>query len=199
MKERNGDGSIDNDGILFLFGVVDGNQCEKICKEIIRLNLKQEQPFIQLIVNSTGGYCSDGFAIIDIINWSRLPVYTTGVGRVASMGLLIFMAGEKGHRVLTPRTSVLSHRYTGMAMGNHSQLVARRVEEDLMHQRIVNHYLQHSSLKSEEEINRKVLRDIDSWLTPEQAVEYGLADVIQTDTKIAYPNIKISTFRGGER
>lgn len=198
MKERNGEGTVDQDGVLFLCGNVDISQCEKICKEVIRLNQKQEQPFIQLIVNSTGGYCSAGFAIIDIMNWSTIPVYTAGIGMVASMGLLIFMAGEKGHRVLTPRTSILSHRYTGFSMGNHSQLVARRVEEDLMHQRILNHYMQFSNLKTEEEINQKVLRDVDTWLTPEQAVEYGLADIVQYDTRTTYPNYRISALRGAK-
>ena len=190
MEEKNSKRE-NRGGIIFLNGSIDGAQSERVCREIIRINTEHEAPIIQMIINSQGGYCSDGFAIVDLIEWSPLPVYTTGVGMVASMGLLIFASGEKGHRVLTPRTSVLSHRYFSLIGGNYSSLVAARVEEDLMHQRIVNHYIQHSAIKTEEELNAKLLRDVDTWLTPEQAVEYGLADIIQTDRKRPYPNYKI--------
>jgi len=184
--ERNAKMDLTEKGILFLMGEIDEQKAERICKDIVGLNM-QEQPLIQLIINSSGGYCPAGFAIIDIMEWSRVPIYTTGVGRVSSMALLIFISGEKGHRVLTPRTSILSHRYSAMIAGSHSQLVAQRVEEDLMHQRILRHYIQHSAIKSEKELNEKLLRDVDTWLTPEQALQYGLADIIQEDIKQPYP------------
>jgi ATP-dependent Clp protease protease subunit len=97
---------------------------------------------------------------------------------VASMGLLILMAGYKGRRVVTPRTLLLSHRFWGMNVGNHSQLIAGRRREDLEHSRIVQHYLQHSNIKSEQVLEEKLLRDVDAWLTPEEGVEFGLVDVI---------------------
>jgi ATP-dependent Clp protease protease subunit len=125
------------------------------------------------------------------MEWSQIPVYTIGVGMVASMGLLIFMSGAKGHRILTPRTAILSHRYFGIQFGNYSALIATRIGEDLTHQRIVNHYLQHSNIKTEKELNHKLLRDTDTWLTPEQAKEYGLTDIIETDKKIAYPFFRL--------
>ncbi|MBP7652227.1 ATP-dependent Clp protease proteolytic subunit [Candidatus Dependentiae bacterium] len=168
------------DGLLFLSGAV---SAEGICRDIIRLNVENEAPVIQLIINSQGGYCSEGFAIIDIMEWSKIPVYTTGIGMIASMGLLIFMAGEKGHRVITPRTSILSHRYFGGAIGNHSSLIAARKEQDLMHQRIINHYFQHSKITSEDELNNTLLRDVDTWLTPDECLKYGIADKIQQDMK----------------
>jgi ATP-dependent Clp protease, protease subunit len=168
------------EGLIFMNGSV---SADNVCKEIIRYNIENEVPVIQLIINSQGGYCSEGFAIIDIIEWSRIPVYITGIGMIASMGLLIFMSGEKGHRVITPRTSILSHRYFGGAIGNHSSLIAARKEQDLMHQRIINHYFQHTKIKTEKELNDKLLRDVDTWLTPEECVSYGIADIVQQDTK----------------
>ena len=73
---------------------------------------------------------------------------------IASMGLLFFMTGEKGRRVIPPGTSILSHRFSSINMGNHSQLIASRKEEDLEHQRIIEHYMAYSSVK-----NQKVLED----------------------------------------
>ncbi len=174
-------------GVIFLMGSISESRAENVCREIISLNMEGDKPFIQMIINCAGGYVHDGFAIIDMMEWSRLPVYTTGVGLVASMGLLIFCSGEKGHRVLTPRTSVLSHRYSTMKAGNYSQIVASRDEEDFMHKRAVNHYIQHSKLKNEKEVNDILLKDVDTWLTPKETVELGLADFVQEDSKQPYP------------
>ena len=131
--------TLDEHGIIFLSGEIDGGRAESVCEKIIEFNVGQDVDLIQLLINSPGGQCAAGFAIIDLMDWSRLPIYTTGIGMVASMALALFMAGEKGHRVLTPRTSVLSHRFSAFSFGNHSELVARRKEEDLLHQRLLDH------------------------------------------------------------
>ena len=128
-------------GIIYLSGSIEDGTSENVCKEIIECNIAGKIDHIQIIINSSGGSCSAGFAIIDMIEWSRLPIYTTGIGMLASMALLIFMTGSKGRRVITPRTSMLSHRFLGLDIGNYSQLLAGRKEFDLEHERFVNHYL----------------------------------------------------------
>ena len=166
-------------GIVFLSGPIEEGAARSVCEKIIEINVAEEADFIQMIINSPGGTCSAGFAIIDLMEWSRLPIYTTGIGMIASMSLAVFMAGEKGHRVITPRTSILSHRFSALSYGNHSELIAKRKEEDLMHERLLRHYLEHTNLKTEEEVTGKLLRDVDTWLTGVEAVEFGIADVIQ--------------------
>ena len=174
---------LDDYGIIFISGEIDQERAQSICEKIIEINVAQSCDLIQLIINSHGGLCSAGFAIIDMMEWSRVRVYTTGVGIIASMGLAVFMAGEEGHRVLTPRTSILSHRFAAFSYGNHSELIAKRKEEDLMHRRLLDHYIQHTKLKPDEEVMEKLLRDIDTWLTPQEALEMGIADKIQQDRK----------------
>jgi len=174
-RERN---SLDDLGVIFLSGNIDAGAAESVCKSIIEMNLSGEHQHIQMIINSAGGECAAGFAIIDMMNWSRLPVYTTGLGMVASMGLLVFTSGQKGRRVITPRPSILSHRFWSLNIGNHSQLLARRKEEDLVHQRILDHYLEHTGVKSVEELETTLLREVDTWLSAEEAVQHGIADSI---------------------
>ena len=169
--------TLDDHGIIYVSGAIDEAKSEDICKRIIEANM-QSLDCIQLIINSPGGSVHAGFAIIDVMQWSRLPVRTTGLGIIASMGLLIFMAGQKGHRVLTPRVSVLSHRYSWWNFGNHSELIARRKEEDLTHRRILDHYAAHTGLKTDEDLQKVLLRDTDTWLSAEEAVAHGIADVI---------------------
>ena len=174
---------LDDYGIVFISGEIDQATAQSVCEKIIEMNVEQKADFIQLILNSQGGLCSAGFAVIDMMDWSRLPVYTTGIGIVASMALAVFMAGDKGHRIVTPRTSILSHRFSALSWGNHSELIAKRKEEDLMHRRLLDHYLRHTALKNDQEVTDKLLRDVDTWLTAEEAIELGIADAIQHDRK----------------
>ena len=173
------DSGLDDYGIIYISGAITGGTAESVCKEIIGYNIKGEINQIQMIINSPGGSCPAGFSIIDIMEWSRIPIYTTGIGMIASMGLLIFMTGEKGRRVITPRTSILSHRFSAFNFGNHSQLIAGRKEEDLEHERILQHYLTYSNIKDRAELEKYLLRDVDTWLSPEEAISHSLADVIE--------------------
>jgi len=171
-------------GIIYMSGILDDSASEDVCKEIIEYNVTGKVDHIQLIINCPGGQTSAGFAIIDIMEWSKLPVYTTGIGMIASMGLLLFMTGKKGRRVITPRTSILSHRYSAMTIGNHSQLLAGRKEQDLAHDRIVEHYMNYSNINSKKGLEEYLLRDVDTWLSADEAVKYGIADIIEPLTGI---------------
>jgi len=179
MEEKDKDKTLSDRGIIYLSGSIDDSSAESICKDIIVCNVKEEVEQIQMIINSSGGLCSAGFSIIDIMEWSRIPVSTTGIGLVASMSLLIFMAGEKGKRVISPRTSILSHRYYSTRHGSHGELVAGRKQEDIEYERIVRHYLEHTGVKDRNELESTLLKQVDTWLTPEEAVRYGIADMIE--------------------
>ena len=172
------DQGLDDYGIIYISGPITGGTAESVCKQIIEYNIKGETNQIQMVINSPGGSCPAGFSIIDIMEWSRIPIYTTGIGMIASMGLLIFMTGEKGRRVITPRTSILSHRFSAFNVGSHSQLIANRKEEDLEHERILDHYLAYSNIKNRTELEKYLLRDVDTWLTPDESIQFGLADII---------------------
>jgi ATP-dependent Clp protease protease subunit len=168
-----------NRGIIILTGEIDVEMAARIYGEIIAYNTEEKVEQIQMIVNSHGGGCSAGFSIIDMMESSRIPVHTFGTGEIASMGLMVFMAGERGKRMITPRTSILSHRFSDRTGGNHSQLVACRKEQDMTHDRIVNHYLQCTSVKTREELESTLLLPVDTWLSPEEAIKYGIADIVE--------------------
>jgi ATP-dependent Clp protease, protease subunit len=181
MRGENGkkEKGLSDYGIIYLSGPIEVETSETVCKEIIEYNISGKTDHIQMIINSSGGSCPDGFAIIDIMEWSRIPIFTTGIGMIASMALLVFMTGTRGRRVITPRTSMLSHRYSSMTWGNHSQLLATRKEQDLEHDRIVDHYLRYSGIQSKKELEEYLLRDVDTWLAPDEAVKFGLVDLVE--------------------
>jgi ATP-dependent Clp protease, protease subunit len=181
MSEGNGkkEKGLSDYGIIYLSGSIEDGTSESVCKEIIEYNISGKTDHIQMIINSSGGSCPAGFAIIDIMEWSRIPIFTTGIGMIASMALLVFMTGTRGRRVITPRTSMLSHRYSSMTWGNHSQLLATRKEQDLEHDRIIDHYLRYSGIQSKKELEKYLLRDVDTWLAPDEAVKLGLVDLVE--------------------
>lgn len=99
-----------------------------------------------LLISSEGGDLDAAFALIDIMGCSGLPIKTVGMGSIASCGLLIFLAGTKGRRVLLPSTSVMSHQFHCAVEGKMHELFASFREFRLTEQRMLNHYLRCTSL-----------------------------------------------------
>ena len=132
---------------------------------------------LTLIINSPGGSVHAAFGLIDTMKGSAIPVRTVGLGMIASCGVLAFMAGEKGKRVLTRNTSILSHQYSWGSGGKEHELFARVKEFELSSERMLEHYKKCTGL-TEKKIREILLPAQDVWLTAEEAVKHGIADHI---------------------
>lgn len=132
---------------------------------------------LTLIINSPGGSVHAAFGLIDVMKGSALPIKTVGLGMIASCGVLTFMAGTKGKRVLTNNTSILSHQYSWGSGGKEHELFARVKEFELSSDRMLKHYKKCTGL-SEKKIKEILLPPEDVWLTAEEAVKHGIADAI---------------------
>ena len=148
-------------------------------KFIIERNLmiKNQPKMMKMIINSPGGDVTAAFALIDVMKGSKIPIYTYGLGEIASCGLMTFIAGEKGKRFLTRNTSILSHQYSWGSFGKDHELMARVKEFDNTQHRILEHYKRCTGL-SEKNIKKYLLPPEDVWLTAKEAVQYGIADEI---------------------
>lgn len=148
-------------------------------KFILARNLmKKDRPkFMKFIINSPGGEVPSAFALIDTMKGSKIPVYTYGLGEIASCGLLTFMSGEKGHRYITRNTAILSHQFSWGSMGKEHELMASVKEFNNTSQRIVDHYKKCTG-QTEATIKKYLLPPEDVWLTPKEAIKYGIADQI---------------------
>ena len=118
------------------------------------------------------------FALIDVMRGSGIPIHTVGLGVIASCGLLLFITGAKGKRVLTPNTSILSHQYSWGNWGKEHELFAQVKEFELSSQRLINHYKRCTGLK-EKEIREYLLPPEDVWLSGNEAKKLGLCDSIR--------------------
>lgn len=148
-------------------------------KFIIERNLiKTNKPkMIKMIINSPGGDVNSCFALVDTMKGSSVPVYTYGLGQIASCGLMTFIAGEKGHRYITRNTSILSHQYSWGSSGKEHELMATIREFNNTSQRIVEHYKKCTGM-SEKNVKKYLLPPEDVWLTAQEAIKYGIADSI---------------------
>lgn len=136
---------------------------------IFDANFSEERPdMLNLLVCSPGGDLNAAFALIDTMRGSAIPVRTIGLGQIASAGLMIFIAGDKGKRILTPNTSILSHQYSWGAFGKEHELFATVKEFDLTTKKMISHYKKCTGL-SEPKIREILLPPQDIWLSPTEA------------------------------
>jgi ATP-dependent Clp protease protease subunit len=166
-------------GLMVLMGEVENDSIKPVIEWILYENhvSKKKRQELLLMICSEGGDLSAAFALIDVMRSSRLPVKTVGLGQIGSAGLLIFLAGTPGRRVLTPNTSILSHQFSWGSEGKSHELFATMKEFELTQKRMVQHYKECTGL-GEEEIRTALLPPHDVWLTAQEALALNVCDVI---------------------
>lgn len=147
---------------------------------ILDSNYQQKTSYdhLTLIITSYGGDLFAAFALIDMMRGSALPIHTIGLGVVASAGLMTFIAGKKGHRIITPNTSILSHQWSAGNFGKEHELVATQRQHELTTRRVIAHYKKCTGL-SEKIIREKLLPPQDIWLDSDEALKYKIADSVR--------------------
>ena len=170
--------NLDNNGVHILMDEIDDTSCKTAMEWILKENFKKKRAkFLTLMICSYGGSVPSAFALIDVMKGSSIPVHTRGLGAIGSCGFLIFISGEKGHRIITPNTSILSHQYSWGDYGKYHELVATRCEQDRMLERMIIHYQKCLGL-SKKEITEKLLPAKDIWLSAKEALQLGVCDKV---------------------
>jgi ATP-dependent Clp protease protease subunit len=166
-------------GIVVFMGEVSLETMSPLIDWILAENLKdKKQKELTLGICSPGGDLNACFALIDVMKGSRIPIRTIGLGMIASCGLLMFITGTKGKRILTPNTSILSHQFTWGSYGKEHELFATVRELELTTERMINHYKKCTGLK-EQDIRKYLLPPQDVWLGAKEAKKLGLCDKIE--------------------
>lgn len=155
------------------------SSAKAVVEWIFEANFAEERPeLLNLIICSPGGDLNAAFAVIDAMRGSAIPIRTIGLGQIASAGLMIFIAGKKGQRILTPNTSILSHQYTWGAFGKEHELFATVKEFDLTTKKMISHYKKCTGL-TEAKIREILLPPQDIWLSPLEAKKLGICDEVK--------------------
>ena len=166
-------------GMYTFMGPVDTESIKPVIEWILHANyvVKKKKKELLLMICSEGGDVEPAFALIDVMQSSKIPIKTVGLGQIASSGLLIFLAGTPGRRLLTPNTSILSHQFSWGSDGKAHELFATVKEFELCQKRMVNHYKQATGL-DEGKLKQFLLPPHDVWLSAEEALEFGICDSI---------------------
>lgn len=171
--------ALNDHGIYVLMDDVDSDSIKPVVEWILHENhvKKKKHKELLLMICSNGGEMSEAFALIDVMRASKIPVKTVGLGSIASCGLLIFLSGARGRRILTPNTSILSHQFSWFSDGKAHELFATVKEFELTQKRMIEHYRVCTGL-DDETIKRLLLPPQDVWLSAEEALKYNICDIV---------------------
>ena len=150
-KEKNDRSKPDyDDSVYVLFEPIDEKSVQPAVEWILDQNYKREHKCLHLLISSYGGEVHSGFALIDIMAGSKIPIYTIGLGAIASMGLMVFVTGKR--RILTPNTLIMSHQFTGVNFGKEHELISSIKCNNITSEMIIKH-LKKYIIKKPENLN----------------------------------------------
>ena len=150
--------------IVFLGQEVDDSIANVITAQLLFLDAEDPDKDISLYINSPGGSSYAGMAM--------------------SAGAMILCGGAAGKRYVLPNAKVMIHQGSGGFRGAPAdiQIAAKEILE--MTERMAEIIARHSGRPVEQ-----VMKDIDRdhFMTPQEAVEYGLADQVMTPRGLPLP------------
>ncbi len=170
--------------IVFLNGEVNDTTSALVCAQLLFLEADNPKKPINLYINSPGGVVTSGFAMYDTMRYIKAPVHTLCMGTARSMGSFLLMAGEPGERAALPNASLHVHQPLGGVQGQASDIMIHAEEIRQTKHRMIRLYAEHCG-RSYEEVERTL--DRDRFMTPEEALEWGLIDRIVKQREVSPP------------
>ncbi len=165
-----------NDRIVMLNDEVNSVTAGLVVAQLLFLEGQDPEKDICLYINSPGGSISDGMAIYDTMNYIKCDVSTICMGMAASMGSFLLAAGAKGKRLALPNSEIMIHQPlggTGRAQASDIEIHANHI---IRIKKKMNTLLSEMTGQPLETIEKDT--DRDNFMTPQQALEYGLIDKI---------------------
>lgn len=165
---------------LFLCDAIDNDSAQEIIRKLWYLEAKDPGKLITLVINSPGGSIDAGFAIWDQIKMLSSPVATLVTGLAASMGSILSLAASPKLRFATPYSRFMVHqpRLGGVIQGQATDLEIQ-AREILKTRRILIDLYVKATGRNSAAIEKAI--DRDTWMTAEEAREFGLLDAIITN------------------
>jgi ATP-dependent Clp protease protease subunit len=173
--------------IIFLGGPVEDDIANLIIAQLLFLDSEDPEKEISLYINSPGGVITSGLAIYDTMRYVRAPVSTICTGIAMSMAAVLLAAGAPGRRFALPHSRIMIHQGSGGFRGNTPDVFIQVKEMEQLVRTTQEILAAHTGQPME-----KVVKDTDRdlFLSPEQAVEYGIIDEVYKLPAIVPPKGK---------
>ena len=166
--------------ILFVGGPVDDDVANLIIAQLLFLVAEDSAKDINVYINSPGGVVTAGMAIYDTLQYIKAPISTICIGQAASMGALLLAAGDKGKRFALPNARIMIHQPLGGAQGQATDIEIQ-TQEILRMKRLLNEILAKHTGQTLAKVEKDTDRDF--YMSAEEAVKYGLIDLVITSLK----------------
>ena len=165
------------DRIIFVGTPINDQIANLIIAQMLFLASEDPKKDIALYLNTPGGLITAGMAIYDTMQYVKSDIQTIVVGQACSMGSLLASAGTKGKRFMLPHARHMIHQPLGGASGQATD-VEIRANELLRWKKELTEIYQHTTGQPLDKLKADMERD--KFMTPSEAVEYGLADRVIT-------------------
>ena len=175
------------DRIVMLNGVVEDQMANSVIAQLLFLESEDPDKDILLYINSPGGQVSAGLGIYDTMQFIKCDVSTVVIGQACSMGSFLAQAGAKGKRIVLPESRTMIHRVSSGTRGTSGTVHVQELQfEDALrsmeeskkvNRRLTELYVRHNTAGKTYEEMAETMK-FDTFLTAQQAVEWGLADKV---------------------
>ncbi len=164
---------------ILLSGEIDKDLAERTIRQVLLLESMGDDP-IRVFIDSPGGDADAGFAVFDMLRFVSPPVWTIGMGLVASAASIIALAAPKERRIGLPNSHYLIHQPLSGMRGVASEIEIHAREIDKFKEKINRLIAQETG-----QDYARVVKDTDRdcWLSADEAVSYGLISRIVRNGK----------------
>ena len=161
--------------VIFLTGPVEDYCANLIVAQMLYLEAENPDKDIHLYINSPGGSVTAGLSIYDTMQFIKPDVSTLCIGQAASMGAVLLCGGAEGKSQALPNSRVMIHQVLGGFQGQASDIEIHTKEILSIKKKLNEILASHSGQKVD-----KIVKDSDrdNFMSPEQAVKYGLIDAV---------------------
>lgn len=173
--------------IIMLNGPVEDHMANLIVAQLLFLESENPDKDISLFINSPGGSVTSGLSIYDTMQFIKPDVKTYVMGQAASMGSFLAMAGAPGKRFVLPESRTMIHRVSSgtRGTGGSVHIQEMEMEDNLRHleeskrinKRLTELYVKHNTAGKTYDDMFETMK-FDTFLSAQEAVEWGLADKI---------------------
>lgn len=163
------------DRIIFIGTAIDDHVANAVVAQLLFLEKENRSQDVNVYINSPGGSVTAGLAMYDAMQHVGCEVSTFCIGQAASMGAILLTAGTKGKRHILPNSRVMIHQPWGGAGGTAAD-IRIQTDEILKMKLTLNTIIANHSGQPLEKVEKDT--DRDTYLSAQEAVEYGLVDEI---------------------